>query len=256
MPGPDDAAPRRRVVALGASNLTRGLQTVVASARSVWGPDVEIVAALGHGRSYGAESSFVVRRLPAILQCGLWQQLEASPAVPTKALVTDVGNDIVYGFAAGQILAWVDEAATRLARVSDDVVITNLPIEGLRSVSPRKFHFVRSVFFPGCRLSQEEVLATAERVNAGLEQVATRHRARFVHLSPSWYGFDPIHIAPSRWQDAWQEILGVCSPFQPSHLEAVRLYLTRPELQWLCGVEQRAPQTGTRLRRGARVWLY
>ena len=245
-----------RVVGLGASNLTRGLQTVVASARSVWGPDVEIVAALGHGRSYGAESSFVVRRLPAILQCGLWQQLEASPAVQTRALLTDVGNDIVYGFAADQILAWVDDAAARLARVSDDIVITNLPIEGLRTVSPRKFHIVRSVFFPSCRISQEDVLATAEAVNAGLEQVATRHRARFVHLAPSWYGFDPIHIAPSRWQDAWQEILGVCCPFRPSRVEALRLYLTRPELQWLGGFEQRTPQTGRRLRRGGRVWLY
>ena len=255
MPDPDDA-PRHRVVALGASNLTRGLQTVVATARSVWGSDVEIVAALGHGRSYGAESAFLVRRLPAILQCGLWQRLESSAAVPTKALLTDVGNDILYGFTADQILAWIDEAAARLARVSGDVVITNLPMEGLRTLSPRKFHVVRSVFFPSCRLSQESVLATAERVNAGLAQVATHHRARFVHLVPSWYGFDPIHITPSHWQDAWQEILGVCCPFRPSHVEALRLYLTRPELQWLCGFEQRAPQTGRRLRRGARVWLY
>jgi hypothetical protein len=42
-----------RVVALGASNLTRGFQTIVSTARLVWGPDVEVLAALGHGRSYG-----------------------------------------------------------------------------------------------------------------------------------------------------------------------------------------------------------
>ena len=40
-----------RVVAIGASNLTRGFQTVVATARTAWGPDVQLVAALGHGRS-------------------------------------------------------------------------------------------------------------------------------------------------------------------------------------------------------------
>ena len=87
-----------RVVAIGASNLTRGFQTVVATARTAWGPDVQVVAALGHGRSYGADSAFLFRRLPGILQSGIWQQLESTPAVPTKALVTDVGNDIVYGF--------------------------------------------------------------------------------------------------------------------------------------------------------------
>ena len=90
------------MVALGASNLTRGLQTVVSTARTAWGPDVQVVAALGHGRSYGATSAFLVRRLPGILRSGLWAELESAPAVPTKALVTDVGNDILYGFGVEQ----------------------------------------------------------------------------------------------------------------------------------------------------------
>jgi hypothetical protein len=51
-----------RVVALGASNLTLGFQAFVASARAALGPEVEIAAALGHGRSYGSDSRFVARR--------------------------------------------------------------------------------------------------------------------------------------------------------------------------------------------------
>src|SRR5947207_14876376 len=86
-----------RVVALGASNLTRGLRIVVSTARQTWGPDIEIFGALGHGRSYGADSRVFVRRLPGILQSGLWRDLAARPPVPTRALVTDVGNDILYG---------------------------------------------------------------------------------------------------------------------------------------------------------------
>jgi len=64
------------------------------------------VAALGHGRSYGAHSKFVVRTLPGILQSGLWRHLESLSTVPTRALVTDIGNDILYGFSAEQTLAW------------------------------------------------------------------------------------------------------------------------------------------------------
>ena len=64
-----------RVVALGASNLTRGFATVVSSAQSAWGTRVEVMAALGHGRSYGARSQLVFRALqessnPA---CGGWR---------------------------------------------------------------------------------------------------------------------------------------------------------------------------------------
>ena len=98
-------APIGRVVALGASNLTRGFQTVVATSRAEWGPNVEVLAALGHGRSYGVPSRLVVRTLPGILESGLWHGLESRPEVATRGLVTDVGNDILYGSSAEQTLA-------------------------------------------------------------------------------------------------------------------------------------------------------
>jgi len=245
-----------RVVAIGASNLTRGFQTVVATARGAWGPDIHVVAALGHGRSYGADSHFLFRRLPGILQSGLWPLLDAMPSVPTRALVTDVGNDILYGFPAERILEWVDQALTRLASVSDDLVVTGLPMDSIRRLSPRRFRIVRSVLVPSSSQTYDDVQAAAEHVDAGLASLAVTHRARFVTLEPSWYGVDPIHIKRSRWRPAWQRILGVEHPVEPSRLEALRLYRMRPEVRWLCGIEQRTSQTGRRLRRGGQVWLY
>jgi hypothetical protein len=245
-----------RVVALGASNLTRGLPTVVAAARAAWGPDVEIVAALGHGRSYGADSRFVVRRLPGILQSNLWRQLETAAPAPTRALVTDVGNDILYGFPVGQVLGWVDEALDRLRRHTNDIVLTDLPIASARKLSRLKFYAFRSVVVPSCRLSLNEVVDRAEWVNAGLTGLAEKHRVRLFRLVPSWYGFDPIHIRPALWRTAWSEILGVERARPASAAESVRLYLMRPSRQWLFGVEHLKPQAGTVLPGGGRVWLY
>src|SRR5262245_30643476 len=128
-----------RVVALGASNLTRGFQTVVSAARAAWGPDVEILAALGHGRSYGAHSQVVFRRLPGILESGLWSELEARPLMTSRGLVTDVGNDIAYGYSAEQTLEWVEEAVRRLSRVTSDIVLTDMPLTSLRRLSKLKF---------------------------------------------------------------------------------------------------------------------
>jgi hypothetical protein len=245
-----------RVVALGASNLTRGFQAVVSTARTAWGPDVEIVAALGHGRSYGATSAFLVRRLPGVLDSGVWRRLESAPRLPTRALVTDVGNDILYGFPAARIVTWVDDAIARLAAVTDDIVLTGLPMDSIRRLSPPLFLAARTVLAPSCRLSQAAVTRTAEEVHAGLEHLAGARGVRFVALQPSWYGLDPIHIRPALWPQAWQEILGAsCGP-QPSRLEALRLYAMRPERQWLCGIEQRYDQHGVGLTRGGRVWLY
>jgi hypothetical protein len=246
-----------RVVALGASNLTRGLQAVVATARAAWGPRVEVVAALGHGRSYGAHSRILVRGLPGILESGLWRDLASRPRARTRGLITDVGNDILYGFSAEQTLGWVEEAIHRLKRLTDDVVLTGLPLDSIRPISRAKFLAVRTVLFPSCRLALPQVLATAERIDAGLAELAAIHAVRFVRLNPAWYGFDPIHIRPSLWRSAWQDILGAgAHDGDRSALEALRLYTMRPERQWLFGIEQLTPQAGVALPSGGRVWLY
>jgi hypothetical protein len=248
-----------RVVALGASNLTRGFHTIVSTARSEWGRDVDVLAALGHGRSYGGPSRLVVRTLPGILQSGLWRQLSELPSAPTRALLTDIGNDVVYGHSAAQTLAWVEETIYRLQRFTNDIVLTDLPVANVRRLSPTMFLVFRSVLVPECRMSQRQVVAGLERVNDGVLELATAHQVRLLPLRPEWYGVDPIHIRRSQWRPAWQEIL--CgeprtSVHRSSRLEGLRLYYLRPERQWLFGREFIAPQTGLHLPAGGRVWLY
>jgi hypothetical protein len=218
-----------------------------------------VVAALGHGRSYGAPSHFLARTLPGILQSGLWSQLSRMPPAHTRGLITDVGNDILYGFSPQQILAWVSEAIDRLESHGAQVSITGLPAVGEADISPGRFLFFRSVFFPRCRLSLADVALRAAQIGEGLEELAVKRGLRLVRLSREWYGVDPIHIRPSRWQTAWQEIL--CGPGEPRPLdrrrrEALKLYAMRPEQQWICGVPFGAPQTGRTLRGGGRVWLF
>lgn len=248
-----------RVVALGASNLTRGFQTVVSTARAAWGREVEVVAALGHGRSYGARSRVLVRTLPGILESGLWRQLEALPEVRTRGLVTDVGNDILYGFPTQQILAWVEEAVRRLKGFTRDVVLTDMPLANIRRLSEPKFLFFRSILVPSCRLSLPQVLDRAEQVNAGLAELSAAQELTWFRLKPEWYGFDPIHIRPSRWRPAWPEILGCGSRGngnERSAFEGLKLYLMPPERRWLLGIERFKPQSGVALPSGGRVWLY
>jgi hypothetical protein len=248
-----------RVVALGASNLTRGFHTVVSTARAAWGPRVEVLAALGHGRSYGARSRLAFRSLPGILESGLWRELESRPHVATRALVNDVGNDILYGFSPEQTLAWVGEAVRRLRRVTEDIVVTDLPLASIRQLSSLKFLALRSILVPSCRLSLRQVLERAEIVDAGLAELSSAQGARLAHLDPAWYGIDPIHVRPSSWRVAWRQILGAQPPASAngvSAVENIRLYLMRPERRWVFGREQITPQSGIALPSGGRVWLY
>lgn len=249
-----------RLVALGASNLTLGFPTVVSAARHRWGAEVEVLAALGHGRSYGAPSRVLFRRLPGILESGLWRHLDGLPAVPTRALVTDVGNDILYGRSASQTLAWVEECIDRLQRFTSDIVLTDLPIACIRPLSRARFLFFRSIFVPECRLSLSHVLEACEELVQGLGRLAARRAVRLLRLQPEWYGLDPIHIRRRHWPRAWHTILGedgnglATDGISPA--EALRLHTLFPERQWVLGFEHLTAQAGLRLKRGGSVWLY
>jgi hypothetical protein len=157
------------------------------------------------------------------------------------------------------VLAWTEEAVDRLQRVTEDVVLTDLPLVSIRRLSDAGFVCFRSVIAPQCRLSLRHVVDTAEQVNDGLASLAAARGLRFVRLKREWYGADPIHIRPSLWRPAWQTIL--CGETFSSHArqawsEGLRLYFMRPHRQWLCGVEQMSPQAGLTLTSGGRVWLY
>jgi len=258
--GAPGAPPTFRVVALGASNLTRGLHTVVSAARDAWGPGVEVVAALGHGRSYGATSRVAVRTLPGILECGLWRALESRPEAPTRALVTDVGNDILYGYSVEQTLGWVEEAVRRLRRVTSDIVLTDLPLTSIRRLPEWKYSLLRTILFPSSRLPLGEVRARAERLQAGLLDIGAAHALLVRPLRPEWYGFDPIHIRPALWRAAWTQILGLPTDgdggSRRRSLEGLRLYAMPPERQWLFGLRRDKPQSGRRLPGGGRLWLF
>jgi hypothetical protein len=247
-----------RLVALGASNLARGMGAAVAVARETWGPRIEVVSAFGPGRSYGMDSLLVGRRLPGILECGLWPALRALPEAEARAIVTDVGNDILYHVPVPRIVAWVDESVARLGAHTGDIVITGLPLPRIRMLSPSAFLFFRSVLVPRCRLSQAETLSASERVDEALRDIARRRGARFVDLRLEWYGRDPVHIRKREWGAAWHEIVAGEAGRTGGgwSWEGLRLFLMKPERRWWLGVEQRGAQPGLKLPGGPTVWCY
>jgi len=146
MPAPPSPTPVLRAVFLGASNLKRGLPALYGAFRRAAPGPVEVLAACGHGRSYVGWSriGWGVRALPGIAPgdapgspdgagCGLWRALERLGPLPTVALLTDVGNDLLYGPPVDAILAGVALCIDRLQELGAAVVCTPLrvPTESL-----------------------------------------------------------------------------------------------------------------------------
>lgn len=196
-----------RIVLLGASNLTLSFCRLVDGLGQALESPVEIRAAHGHGRSYGEWSCVFGRALPGIADCRLWEDLDRVPAADsTRALVTDIGNDILFGAEVERVLGWVRECLDRLQAQGARTVMTSLPMASLANLSRARFLCARSCFFPQSRLTLPDVQRLAEELEAGIIALGEREGVTLVEPEGDWYGLDPIHIRPGRKNVAWQSI--------------------------------------------------
>lgn len=257
MAGPTRTQPNARFVALGASNLTRALPTLVAAARAVAGGPVDCIVAAGNGRSFGAPSRFLGRQLPGILESRLFDRLDG----PRRGVgaVLDVGNDLLYGSSVPTILGWVDACLTRLAPHVARLALGGLPpVEG-GVITPLRFELIRRVLVPSCTLTLEEAVSAAQELGRGLQALAARHRADYVDLPGQYFGRDPIHVRVRHHADLIGRLAGV-DPRQIRAAglraaEAARVRLARPSAEILWGIPRRREVPQLRLRDGTTLTL-
>ncbi|HEX3869851.1 MAG TPA: SGNH/GDSL hydrolase family protein [Pirellulales bacterium] len=254
--------PKRRLVLLGASNLTRAMGTVVDITGGMWNEPRDILFALGNGRSYGMWSNLLGRGLPSILHCGIWDALERRPSLPTTALVTDIGNDILYHAPVVQIAEWIERCLDRLRRAGARTVITGLPVCNLARLSRRRFLFFRTLFMPFCRLSLAEVVDRTHQLNERIERMAGE-RGVLVIQQEHWYGSDPIHIRMRQWGPAWRQILApwtddatAFSNGSKRLVVGLRLHLLSPAERTLFGARLHRSQPCARWPDGTTISIY
>lgn len=201
-----------RYILLGASNLTISFPLLLQNLCRDEQSPAEIRAALGHGRSFIGWSRVLWRGLPGIVECGLWDESDR-PADdrPNRALITDVGNDLLYGYPVEEIIATVTDCLKRLQQIGADIVLTLPPLAAVRKLSRWRFSLVRRVMFPSCRLSFQEVLAAAHSLEEQLADLGQAYRLPVITPPGEWYGLDPIHIRRRCRSDAWRTIFSAWS---------------------------------------------
>lgn len=255
--------PGPRLVVLGASNLSRGLPRLVTAARARAALPIDCFVAAGHGRSYGATSRVGWRRLPSILACGLWRSLDRLPPSTSRplALVTDVGNDLLYGFPADEVAAWVATAVRRLEARGARVVITRLPLASIARVGPVRYRALKTVYVPGCRLRLDELKTAASRLDDCLATIAAAHGAAVVDQPGAWYGMDAIHVRRRQLDHLWERVcttwgLPASRRRRATVADWMRIGLRGAEVRAIAGSLRLTPQPAVRLPDGSRVWLY
>jgi hypothetical protein len=194
-----------------------GLPRLVRAFEAGFEGPLEVCAALGHGRSFGIWTRILHRSLPGITDCGLWPALDAhdSQADETLALITDVGNDLLYGVDAPQIAEWVEDCVTRLNRIGAQIVLTGLPMDNVEQLKAWRYYSTRALFFPRSQVTFEQMQKRARELHRRLHEIGERHGATMVGLPGEWYSLDPIHFRHLRRSAAWQTLLSAWRSFPP-----------------------------------------
>jgi hypothetical protein len=236
---------------------------VLELAHRAWGRPLEVLAAMGHGRSYGRASRVLGRQLPGIVECGLWDQLARPVRAPTAALVTDIGNDILYEQPVERIAGWVEQCLDRLAASGARVIVTLLPLDNLPALSRLRFTVMRTMLVPRCRLGLQEIRDRAGQLDDLVRRLAAERGFGVAPLGAQWYGFDPIHIRYRQRRQAWRDVLtGWSDTCESEHaarvspLGALYLRTCAPQRRRLWGFEQHRSQPAARFADGTTVALY
>ena len=253
--------PRPRVVVLGASNVSRGLPRLVTAVESR-SPGASIVVAAGHGRGYGVNTRVMARRLPSILGSGLWRGLDRHEGGPLSALVTDVGNELLYGLTVEQVASWVRESVRRLADRGATIAVTRLPVASIAAVGQTRYRALRTFFVPGCRLSLHDLKHAATGLDAELQGIARDAGARVIEQPAHWYGLDTLHVRRRHLDDLWGAVCGAWglhptdAVVTPSVAAWARIGTRAAEVLSLAGVMRFTRQPVLSLRTGGTLSLY
>ena len=199
----------RRILILGASNVTLAFPLIAAaciSGRS--SAPVELFAAHGHGRSFCKRSYVLHRGLPSIPECGIWEDLESRPPVEGQwALLTDIGNDLIYGVPVELIAERVEDCIGRIVASKMPLTYVPPPLERIQLLTERSYRVIKQILFPGPTVPWRQISRDIVQLNERITQVVQEAGGTIVQPELNWYGVDPIHIRPRRRAAAWQKIL-------------------------------------------------
>jgi hypothetical protein len=259
----ETSAAKLRVVLLGASNLSIMFPTVVATARASFAQPLEMYVAKGFGRSYGQQSKFFGKKFPGILQCNLWSALDRGPSSPTVAILADIGNDLAYEAPVERIIDWVETTLDRLQTRGARVVLNNIPLESIKRVGFARYHVLRELLFPSCKLSRSELLRRAEGLSERLARLGEQRETPVFSGKIEWYGLDPIHPRRRSAGQIWSQMLGTLSSSRgavplttASSRLTLQLHRLKPEAWVQLGFQRRAAQPNAMLSDGTSIALY
>ncbi|MEE8269967.1 MAG: hypothetical protein V3R23_08110 [Nitrospinaceae bacterium] len=196
------------LVLLGASNLSRGCFALVKHIKSCLYPrKVDVLIASGPGRAYYTSGGLLNVSYPPIYASDIFEvaQNKSKSGYQVVALVTDIGNDIMYGVSTEKVIETIQQIFARLQSMNAEIFYTTLPVAFEKGDHPVWFCILRSLLFPRSTVAYDEATAGIIEVNRFLKESACR-QGRLIPNMDRYLGYDEIHYGWLRAHNAWSHV--------------------------------------------------
>ena len=193
---------------LGASNLARsfhGLKYCIE--RCILPRPAIFMHAMGPGRGYLSRGGILNTVYSPILNCGI---LEAARNKKIKdqlvvALITDIGNDIMYGVSSEKIIDGLQYLINTLCEFKTNIFITSIPVDLENDISELHFHIIRQIYFPKSPVKYSQASNNIKAINKFILQSSNK-KITTIDDMKQFCGIDKIHYSILKSQSAWCHI--------------------------------------------------
>lgn len=196
------------LILLGASNLSRGCFAFARHMKVCLYPrKVEVLIASGPGRAYCASGGLLNVTYPPIQSSEIFEVARSKSQSGSQviALVTDIGNDIMYGVSTEKILEAVRQVFTRLQSMNAEIFFTTLPVAFEKGDHPVWFYILRALLFPRSTVAYDEAVAGIIEINQFLKNYVGEHRL-LIPDADRYLGHDEIHYGWLQAHKAWSHV--------------------------------------------------
>ena len=193
---------------LGASNLARGY-SMLTQHLSECREKTEFLNALGPGRGFCARGGMFNLTYSPILASRVIESAEkkSKHAFRTAVLITDIGNDLMYGVSAETLIASLNAVIDRMHKWNANIFLTSIHVNLKKDVGPITFFLLRFLFYPGSKVTFEKVNLFVTKVNRYLEEKARiNERVHLITGMETFAGLDKIHFSILKAHSAWSKV--------------------------------------------------
>jgi len=195
---------------MGASNLARGYSMLTHHLSECLEKNkTEFLNALGPGRGFCARGGIFNITYPPIQDCRIIESAEkkSKEALHTVALLTDIGNDLMYGVSADTLIASLDIMIKEILKLDADIFLTSIHVNLQKDISSTIFLVLKFLLYPSSKVNYEEMNLSILQINDYLEdKVSENERVHLITGLEAFAGLDKIHYSLLKMHTAWSAV--------------------------------------------------